>query len=53
MYIGIEVGTTSTAVIIYDSKILKPVYIKSEIHNEGSIQPNGHSEQSVSLHKRH
>ena len=42
MYIGIDVGTTSTAAIIYDSKTSKPVCIKSEIHNAGSIQPNGH-----------
>ena len=52
MYIGIDVGTTSTAAIIYDSKTSKPVCIKSEIHNAGSIQPNGHAEQSVSLHEK-
>ncbi len=45
MYIGIDVGITSTAVIL--------ICIKSEIHNEDSTQPNGHAEQSVSLHKRH
>ena len=52
MYLGIDVGTTSTAAVIYDSKTLKPVHIKSEIHNAGTILPNGHAEQSVLLHEK-
>ena len=51
MYLGIDIGTTSTAAVIYDSKTLKPIHIKSKVHNAGSIQPNGHAEQSVSVHE--